>query len=160
MKQILLTTAIFLCLPCAARADSKIFGVWWPSHWHDQNFTPYYDDDATLPHNAQWMGKDWTPTSWVQTDPQQGYNLVNTWHKAGILGNINLANNAKKPFVSVVNIGPNFYHLSGFDKRRVMETFNAVYQVTATRSPAMFYVRDPSTGKIIGTFTKEGLTLE
>ncbi|MEK7801226.1 MAG: hypothetical protein AAB276_02120, partial [Pseudomonadota bacterium] len=70
-----------------------------------------------------------------------------------------LKDNGRANGATYINVGPNFYHLSGQDKRRVISTLDAVYQVTA-QQPGMFYLRDPRTEKMIGTYTKDGLFLE
>ena len=61
--------------------------------------------------------------------------------------------------VPYLEVGPNFYHLSGYDKRRVTQTLDAIYQVTANK-PSMYFLKDADTQRIIGTYTKEGLNLE
>lgn len=149
---ILLSVAL---MPSAAHADPKFFSFWWwPSHWENQDFIPYYDN-GTDPHNTQWSSVSWKPEDWISMDTGNGADLISKWITVGILQKQTL----RSGDVTTVDIGPNFYHLSGLDKRRVMETVDSVYQITAKR-PAMFYVNDPGTGKIIGSYSKTGLVLQ
>lgn len=147
---------LFSLFPLTAQASPKFFSFWWwPSHWENQDFIPYYDN-GTQPHNGQWNGTQWTPADWISMDTGRGEDLVEKWVRVGII---------KRRYtrfwdnVPAVDVGPNFYHLSGLDKRRVMETLDAVYSVTDEK-PGLFYVSDPGTGQIIGYYTKSGLVLQ
>lgn len=144
-----------LLMPSAAQAGPKFFSFWWwSSHWENQDFIPYYDN-GTEPHNTQWSETSWKPEDWVSMDTGRGTDLISKWVTVGVLQK----QYVRCDDVPAVDVGPNFYHLSGLDKRRVMETLDYVYQVTAKR-PGMFYVNDPETGKIIGSYSKTGLVLQ
>ncbi len=119
-----------------------------------QDFNPHYDN-GTDPHNSQWMGQTWTPADWIKSSGGDGTKLVQGWINNGIL----VGSYKDKQGVPYLEVGPYFYHLSGLDKRKVTETLDAIYQVTAQK-PNMFFVKDAATQKVIGTFTKEGLNLE
>lgn len=156
MKKLLLAASLLAILaPSAAQAGPKsMFGWWWWSHWDNQDFSPYYDN-GTDPHNNQWSDSNWTPADWIQSSGVDGVALVQRWVTAGIIdGSYKDCDD-----IPYLDVGANFYHLSGFDKRRVMETVDAVYQVT-NQKPGLFFLKDPKTHKIIGTYTKQGLTLE
>jgi hypothetical protein len=156
MKKILLTASFlaFLC-PNPAHARPKFLSWWWwESHWTNQDFAPYYDN-GTDTQNSQWTNSNWTPADWIQADGGDGVALVKKWVTVGIIA----GSYKDSDDVPYLDVGPNFYHLSGYDKRRVMETVDAVYQIT-NQKPAMFFLKDPATRKDIGTYTKEGLTLE
>lgn len=157
MKKItfLLATAILATSATAAHAGPKFLGIfWWPSHWTDQDFVPNYAN-GTDPHNSQWMGTNWTPADWIKAEGGDGTKLVDKWMKARII----VGSYKDMWGTPYLEIGPNFYHLSGLDKRKVTETLDVVYQVTANK-PGMYFIKDAETQKVIGTFSKEGLNLE
>lgn len=135
-----------------------LFG-WYPDHWKNQDFQPYYDY-AKDPHNSQWDFKDgqpntWTPAEWV-SQRSSGLALINSWYHAGIIRDQYVATLDQRP---ILKVGPNFYHLSGEDKRRVAATVDYVYGATQ-KSPNMFYLLDYSTNDFIGYYTKDGLVLQ
>ncbi len=148
--------AIFsLALPHSAEAGPKFGGLWWwESHWKNQDFIPYYDN-GTDPHNSQWSDSTWTPADWIKASGGNGESLVQTWLANGIIA----GSYKDSDGIPYLDVGPNFYHLSGYDKRRVTETLDAIYQITA-KKPSMYYLKDPATKQVIGTYTKQGLTLE
>lgn len=158
-KALILTGLSLLAFTGMAEAKPKFMGkIWWPSHWRDQDFQPYYED-STNPHNSQWNDQElsdanWTPKEWVSMSGGKGNELLRQWYVAGILNDSYVKNG-----IPYMEVGPNFYHLGGADKRRVMETVDAVYGVT-TRSPKMFLLKDWRTDRIIGEYSKTGLVLQ
>lgn len=157
MKKIacVLTTLLLATFATTANAAPKFLGLWWwPSHWTNQDFVPHYDN-GTDPHNSQWAGTNWTPADWIKAEGGDGTGLVQKWIKADII----VGSYKDRSGVPYLEIGPNFYHLSGLDKRKVTETLDAIYQVTA-HTPGMYFIKDAATQKVIGTFSKEGLNLE
>lgn len=157
MKKYVFLTALLLSVSVfatSAQADPKFMGFeWYSDHWTNQDFIPYYED-GTDPQNTQWDTSTWTPSTWINRSGKTGAEFIHHLQVVGILKDNGRANGA-----TYINVGPNFYHLSGQDKRRVISTLDAVYQVT-TQQPGMFYLRDPRTEKMIGTYTKDGLFLE
>jgi hypothetical protein len=150
-----LATVILATSATAAHAEPKFLGMWWwPSHWTNQDFVPNYDN-GTDPHQSQWAGENWTPADWIKSEGGDGTKLVQKWMTAGII----VGSYKDMSGIPYLEIGPNFYHLSGLDKRKVTETLDAVYQVTANK-PGMYFIKDAATQKVIGTFSKEGLNLE
>ncbi|OFW88056.1 MAG: hypothetical protein A3J37_05345 [Alphaproteobacteria bacterium RIFCSPHIGHO2_12_FULL_45_9] len=150
-----LTALILASSATAAQASPKFLGIfWWPSHWTNQDFVPNYDN-GTDPHNSQWMGTNWTPADWIKAEGGDGTKLVQKWMTAGII----VGSYKDMSGIPYLEIGPNFYHLSGLDKRKVTETLDVIYQVTANK-PGMYFIKDAATQKVIGTFSKEGLNLE
>lgn len=143
-----------------AQAGTKFLGLmWWPSHWYNQDFQPYYEDSIG-PHNSQWDStylndKNWTPQEWVAADGGNGFELIRKWYVADIIRD-QYVTGGGKPYIVV---GPNFYHLGGADKERVMQTVDAVYKVT-DYSPGMFYLEDFRTDKVVGIYSKSGLDLQ
>ncbi len=136
-----------------------LFG-WYPSHWKNQDFQPYYDF-AKEPHNSQWEHKDglpntWTPAEWVAQRDNNGVQLIQGWYNSGILRDQYVTTFHQRP---ILKVGPNFYHLSGEDKQRVAATVDYVYGATQKR-PGMFYLLDYGTNDFIGYYTKDGLVLQ
>lgn len=160
MKKLGLSLLLILLVfaPQAARAEHKFLGLWWwPDHWKNQDFIPHYNN-GTDPHHNLGNGPvetQWTPADWIKSAGGDGTSLVQSWMNAGILK----GSYKDSKGIPYLEIGPNFYHLSGNDKRRVTQTLDAIYQVTS-QPPRMYFIKDPSTQKIIGTFSKEGLNLE
>lgn len=148
-------SAVLVSFSGVGHADSKLWGRWWwPNHWVNQDFQPHYDN-AKDPQNSQWKEDGWTPQEWIKSVGGDGTKLVETW-----LNNRVLTGSSKdSDGISVLEVGPNFYHLSEKDKRRVMATLDAIYQVTA-QTPRMFFIKDSSTHKVIGTYSREGLVLQ
>ncbi|MCB1558832.1 MAG: hypothetical protein KDJ50_07935 [Alphaproteobacteria bacterium] len=158
MSKFFMIFTVFLSI-CAfsghsAEAGSKFYSHWWwQSHWKNQDFIPYYDN-GTEPHNTQWDKKEWHPTDWITMNGGDSQNLMHRWYTAKII-------NAQyyDDEIPYLDVGVNFYHLSGYDKSRIMETVNYIYQITE-KSPRMFYLRDPQTEKIIGYYGSDGLILQ
>jgi len=152
--------AFGFCHPAFAFfGPTKFLGfIWWPSHWYNQDFQPYYEL-STEPHNAQWDDNklseaNWTPKEWVANDAGSGPELIRKWYVADILRDQYVS--WGKPYVVV---GPNFYHLGGADKERVMRTFDAVYKYT-DKEARMFYLEDFRTDQVVGIYSKAGLDLQ
>ena len=83
------------------------------------------------------------------------YELIRKFYVADILRDQKMT--IAKPYVVV---GPNFYHLGGAEKRRVMETLDAVFNVTQKSKAHAFHVIDFQTDRAIGIYSKNGLDLQ
>lgn len=159
-KSLILTGLSLLALTTAAEAKSKFLGViWWPSHWYNQDFQPYYET-STEPHNTQWNDnklspQQWTAQDWVNMNGGNGKDLIRKWYVADILRDQYM--NWGKPYVTV---GPNFYHLGGADKERVIRTMDSVYKFTDSAKAKTIFLEDFRTDKVIGVYTKSGLDLQ
>jgi hypothetical protein len=151
-----LSLAVLTLSALPAQAGPKFMGIfWWSSHWKNQDFVPYFEN-GTDPHNTQWaaMDKDWKPQDWIGMNGSSGAALVDRWHVSKIIRGQSVEGDTP-----VLEVGPNFYHLSGRDQRRVAATVDHVYQVTAEK-PGMFYLKDWATEKYIGYYTASGLVLQ
>lgn len=149
--------AIFtLVAVCAgdARAEGKmwIWG-WGPSHWRNLDFEPYLQNGKD-PHNSQWNEKDWKPEYWTE---QRSSDLQ-------VLRGFYFSNVIKDQYfeddIPVLAVGPNFYKLSGYDKRRITKMFDDVYGITEGSENGMFLLYDGKTEKPIGAYTKHGLQIQ
>lgn len=135
---------------------------WWWNHWVNQDYMPYYETSIN-PHNSQWdsglgevQGNNpaWQPADWISMNGGTGVDLINRWYVADIIERQYLDDH-----IPYLDVGVNFYHLSGYDQRRVMQTVDYVYHMTS-RHPRMFYLKDADTNKIIGYYGPEGLTMQ
>lgn len=163
MISLLAGLAVMAGAASSAQAGPKFGSLWWwHSHWVNQDFVPYYEN-GTDPHNTQWdQGRDnggldsskWTPADWIALNGGTGPELVQRWHIAHIIDRQYYDDG-----IPYLDVGVNFYHLSGLDKRRVMQTVDYVYQITG-KPPRMFYLRDPATDEIIGSYGRDGLILQ
>lgn len=158
MKKVLLSAVLLSFLaPGAAQASDKFLGIWWwPSHWVDQDFKPFYQD-GQMPQSAQWKEDlaKWSPQDWVAANGGDGNQLIQKFYDTRIIKDQYVDGG-----VPYLEVGTNFYHLGGMDKQRVMQTVDAVYHVS-DKDPGMFYLMDGITEKKIGYYTKSaGLVLE
>lgn len=160
MKKInlLILLMVFLtALAGMAQAEPKVqpFG-WWPGHWtwtNYKNFNSYFEEGKKT-QNTQWKEQDWYVQDWISQN-KDGFTLINEWFRVGILNKLD-----EDDEVPVLIVGPQFYRLGGFDKRRVVTTLDAVYGVTDRGAHPVILVHDWKTRRQIGVFTKDGLQLE
>ncbi len=147
---------INLVISGPVKAETKgFFGGW--SAKHDQyrmakKYNPYLENARHL-QIPQWGHEDWYVEDWTsQTD---GMTLIEGFYAADILRD-QKAGHADLP---ILVVGPNFYRLSGFDKRRVATTVDTVYGMTERSENSSFMLEDWHTCLPIGTFDKHGLRL-
>ena len=144
-----------LLSPAAAQAEPKsFFGPWWSSHWVNQDFKPYYQD-GQRPQTTQWRDENWQPQDWI--DARQGNmdGLLKQWYEAAIIRSRYMDDD-----VPYVDVGINFYHLSGYDKGRILATIDHIFRAT-DKTPKTIFVKDHITKKVIGVYTAQsGLVLE
>ena len=76
-------------------------------------------------------------------------------HGLGLVGELRAGDG-----VPVLLVGPQFYHLGGFDKRRVITTLDTVYGITESGEHPVIILKDWHTKREIGLFSKDGLQLE
>lgn len=149
---ILASSVLALSAPAMAAGG---FG-WWPGHWQwaqYKNFNPYLEEGKKS-QNTQWDEEDWYVQDWIAQNGD-GFKLIDGWFRTNILHKQD-----EEGGVPVVIVGPQFYRLSGFDKRRVITTLDAVYGVTYNNAHPVILLKDWRTKRQIGVFTKDGLQLE
>lgn len=117
-----------------------------------KKYNPHLENARHL-QIPQWADEDWYVEDW--TSQQDGMTIIEGFYAADILRDQKIGY-AELPDLVV---GPNFYHLSGFDKRRVVHTVDAVYGVTDKHKNASFILTDWNTKMPIGMFDKNGLRL-
>ena len=141
LKNKLLILFVILCSVPVAAQDHK-------------NTAQPYLENKTDPQTAQWHNLPWDSSDWAQS-VDRPLDLIEGFYEADIFRNQYL--DGKEP---VLVVGPNFYHLSGYDKRRVVATLGHVYNVGAQGGPAFFRLTDWKTRQDIGFFNASGLQLQ
>lgn len=113
-------------------------------------------ENGTDPHNSQWFAREWFATQWLD-QYDRDLDVIDGFYKADILREQVVVNG-----VPVLVVGPNFYRLSGFDKRRVTHVVDVVYTITEAQgtNAKFFRLQDWKTGKMIGLYNADGLTIQ
>lgn len=95
-------------------------------------------------------GSDWHPQDWIvqRNSPEK---LINGFYDSGILS----AQYTNDKGMQVLEVGPQFYHLSLRNQRRVADVISYLYR------PGTFYLGDWYSREIIASYTpRNGLTRE
>ena len=159
---ILLSVFCFLGGIQESLADSKR----WDSHWSNrhnayvaQKKYNYYLDNERHLQIPQWDHKEWYAEDWI-AQKENAEALIEDFYKADILWDQIIKTNRKdEETYPILVVGPNFYRLSGYDKRRVSHIVDIVYAVTKNKDAGYFMLQDWHTHLPIGIFDKEGLRL-
>lgn len=160
MKKILFLVLVLGFLPSLANAEPKRFGGWSKKQTHYNqmsNFSPYLEESRHV-QIPQWEHKDWYLEDWFTQE--KGIDMVKGFYEADIFRD--QFQNKKKDTITGVKtlvVGPGFYHLSGFDKRRVVAVLDATYGVTQRDKTASFVLEDWFSKRSIGLYDKNGLKL-
>lgn len=137
-------------------AETKeVFLDWnrdYKQHRMQKKYNPHLENARHL-QIPQWAHEDWYVEDW--TSQQDGMTLIKGFYAADILRDQTVGH-AEVP---VLVVGPNFYRLSGLDKRRVVTVVDTVYGVTEKSEGASFMLTDWHTSMPIGMFDKHGLRL-
>lgn len=130
-----------------------------PNAWADKATSrypfytvPYLENPAHV-QVPQWAHENWYAEDW--TSQKSGLELVKGFYDADILRNQTKAISG----VPILVVGPNFYRLSGYDKRRVSHIVDVTYGITSAKPDGAFLLRDWHTRKPIGVFDQNGLRL-
>ena len=149
--------AVSLMAAPGAQAKSKPNMFMWPQGkeaWEDvKEFQPMLEN-GKHPHPAQWATEDWYAEDWISQRPS-GLALVQGYYNGDIIRDQDVDDD-----MPVLIVGPNFYRLSGYDKRRVVHTIDVVYGVTRAQPNAAIMLKDWHTRRPIGVFTRDGLSLQ
>lgn len=151
-----LVLAVFVVgFTAPAYAGPKFLGLfWWPSHWRELDGQPYLEG-AKHPHNSQWDHKTWQPADWAVQYAGGAGEVIQGFYKTNILRDQYVDDD-----IPVLVVGPNFYHLSGYDKRRVVAMVDDFYKITTSKENGMFMLEDWRSEKPIGLYTAHGLQLQ
>lgn len=113
----------------------------------NSNHHPQYD------HPQQWVGQDWDPSAWneKQWTPDiaiRKFYENRTIHKTYL----------RYDKMPVMEVGPTFYKLSDLDQRRMLKLITDTDGVFEGGFE-MVELRDWQDHKVIGSYTRQGLTL-
>lgn len=111
-------------------------------------------ENGKHPHNSQWFGKEWYAEDWL-VQYERDLDLIDGFYKADIFHDQKMEGD-----IPVLVVGPNFYHLSGYDKRRVTHVLDVVYAITDGDGAQVFKLQDWRTGEDIGWYSKNGLQIQ
>lgn len=140
-----------------ALAEQKPWWIgWWPGHWEwtsYKKFQPYLENPKET-QNQQWAAEDWYVQDWLSQN-ESNFALIDGFFKADIL-----RKQTSEGDIPVLIVGPQFYHLGGFDKRRVLTTLDTVYGITERGTHPVIVLKDWHTKREIGLFSKDGLQIE
>ncbi len=135
-------------------------------HWSEdreyytqmKGFQPYLED-SRHEQVPQWEHQDWYLEDWFTQE--KGMDMVKGFYEADIFRDQFQHQNRKKEPIApkTLVVGPAFYRLSGFDKRRVVKVLDVTYGVTQKNKEAVFVLEDWHTHRPIGYYTKDGLRL-
>ena len=160
MKRSSFLTAIFTAslitagFSGSAHAEGKVWiWGWGPSHWANLDFVPYLQNGKD-PHNSQWNDSKWEPDHWTK---QRGSDeaVLRRFYAADVLRDQYFDEG-----VPVLEVGPNFYNLSGYDKIRVAEMVDNAYGITSGKMSGMFMIYDWQSKKAVGAYTRYGLQIQ
>ncbi|MCB9979276.1 MAG: hypothetical protein H6862_06715 [Rhodospirillales bacterium] len=139
-----------------AVAESKpCWFAWWPSHWTKMDWEKRHFEDGKTPINTQWNDVSWLPQDWIAQSNGDGMSMIQRFYDAGILSDQYLDDETP-----VLEVGPGFYRLGGYDKRRVIAAVDAVYHATSRAARKAIRIEDSRTGKPLGFYTASGLVLQ
>lgn len=146
-KSALLGLSILLVTSSAAvHADPKPWRFSWGYDYPEHQPLQYFYENPRWEHPEQFKQDlaNWKPQDWVNESHGSGDYLLYKWEQTGILHD-----QKSRRGVPELVVGPNFYHLSGLDKRRVLATVDHVTGRTA-QAPYFFNVTDWKSGKLVG----------
>lgn len=149
----LMMATFFVTSP--ALANPKPWPLSWGwGHFANTDFSQPYMENAQDSHNRQWDHEKWSPDVWIQQS-QGGDKLIEGFYRAGILVDQKVKNS-----IPYLYVGPNFYKLSGYDQRRVIQSVDDVYHITNVETDDLFYVYDDCKDRVIGIYTRNGLQFQ
>lgn len=143
-------------VPHQVSADTK-GSLWGWSRGHNRDvemkkYNPYLENSRHV-QIPQWEHKDWYAEDWLSQ--RDGMEMVQGFYSADILRD-QMVGHAELP---VLVVGPNFYRLSGYDKRRVTHIVDIVYGITRDKVNGSFILQDWHTHRPIGICDQNGLRL-
>lgn len=112
-----------------------------------------YQEDPRTSHPQQFRGEKWTPEQFSGLN-KSVMGMIGTWFARDILR----SQTSSTGGTPILVVGPNFYHLSDLDRRRVTDTFGQFY-ARAGGAGYGYMLRDWKTGEFIGSYTRQGLDL-
>ena len=134
----------------AANAHAQSVSSLWRGDRSNPDFVrPNLNDGKTYPE----MTDDWTPAEWTESKGSTKA-VIEGFYQGGLITDQYMQDN-----IPVIEVGPNFMHLSSRDKNRVAAYIDHVQGYTRGK-PGMFYIYYPVAKKPFGVYTKRGLELQ
>ena len=125
---------------------------WWPSHWTNLDFQPYFGDQ-TLSQRSIRDDDTWTPEAWIK-DAGDAKRIMRDFYAYQIVSDQYIGDED----IPVLEVGAQYKLLSPKDQLRVVRFVDHVFKITEGEENGMFYVflegydDDP-----IGLYNKYGL---
>ena len=146
--------ALALSIPNIVQAGTNSW-QWSKAHNNymlGHNHSPYLEHERHV-QIPQWSHEDWVAEDWIDQydDPK---DMIAGFYEADIIRDQTIDGER-----TILVVGPNFYHLSGFDKRRVSHVIDTIYGITKSSPEGAFFLKDWKTSKYIGVHDKHGLRL-
>lgn len=144
-----------------ASADTKKWTNQWSkrhqSYVKGTKYQPYLEEQRHV-QIPQWDHKEWYAEDWfAQKDSD---SLIRGFYEADILWDQTTQKPKKdEEGYPILVVGPNFYRLSGYDKRRVSYVVDRAHNITDSKKDGFFMLHDWQTKMPIGVFDKNGLRL-
>lgn len=149
---------LFLLIFLGACSPMQLGNNDWRWSTPDEAYMPHAERDPYLEFEKhvqipQWSHEDWVAEDWISqyNNPK---DIVAGFYKADILRDQTFDDERK-----ILVVGPNFYHLSGFDKRRVTHVVDVIYGITKSSEEGAFFLKDWKTSDYIGVHDRYGLRL-
>lgn len=123
--------------------------------WKDYKKGQPYLESGIESQNTQWNHEEeWFVQDWV-AQHNSGREMIAGFYRSDILRE-QTAQDGKPVLV----VGPQFYRLSGYDKRRVVTSVDSIYGITERGQSPVILLHDWKTRRQIGVYGKDGLQLE
>ena len=151
IKYTALVAASLMAVSTTSYAESKpwphISWGWDYEEGQNYDFVPY-KDSAKSTHMSQWdQETPWSPEVWAAQHDGDARKVLKRFFASDIL-----RDRYEDDDVEVLVVGPNFYRLSSYDQRRVVEFTDYVYRLSDTEA-SYFVLEDWASEKRLGTFT-------
>lgn len=157
-NNILILLSFLSILSSAQQANAEVKRSWWGwskghNHYREiKKYHPYLENSRHV-QIPQWAHENWYAEDW--TSQKDGMTLIQGFYAADILRDQTTGYNDQPVLV----VGPNFYRLSGYDKRRVAHIVDVVYGITEAKLNGSFLLADWDSNRPIGVFDQNGLRL-
>lgn len=125
---------------------------WWPSHWRNLDFKPYLGNEQ-LSQRSLWDNDTWTPEDWIK-DAGDAKRIMKDLYANDIITDQYMNSDN----IPVLEVGDTYMRLSTFDRNRIVQFVDHVFQITKSEKDGMFYIyyRDLDDDPL-GVYNKYGL---
>jgi len=147
----------------AGCADNNHKGFWgWPkSHWKEQDFKPYVDNQQTSQSQAypaiDWSYPEGTDTAEIMRRWRQAELVMQVYSRSPGLGRSMVSRTSPHQTLAVY-VGPGFYRLAPSAQQGLAQAIDRLYKVESSRQ-GTYLLYDVHTREPIGTYANKRLTL-